>query len=278
MIDKQEINRRSKAEGLRFDQIEKDHVILWILRALAQPGLKPEGWVFKGGTCLRHCYYNGYRFSEDLDFSCRQMPEGIDAARKVLEGVVEWVSDTSLLILSMKPASTIAGDFQVEIPVEYSRGGPRRQGLPEVKLHLTFDEPILTAAAMRQVTPIYSDLDAFSVLTYSKKEILAEKMRALLQQQLRWARPRDLYDLWFIFCHEGESFDWSDLRRLFAEKCQVRKINPDLGGLVSEGLHALNAQVWARQLEPVMATAPDYEKVWREWCEFCGRAFGVQKI
>jgi len=28
MIGKEEINRRAKAEGLRFDQIEKDHVIL----------------------------------------------------------------------------------------------------------------------------------------------------------------------------------------------------------------------------------------------------------
>ena len=67
MIDKKEINTRVKAEGLRFDQIEKDHVIVWILRALSE--LQPPGWIFKGGTCLGHCYYSGYRFSEDLDFS-----------------------------------------------------------------------------------------------------------------------------------------------------------------------------------------------------------------
>ncbi len=176
----------------------------------------------------------------------------------------------------MKTTSTVEGDFQAEIPVEYSRGGPRRQGLPEVKLHLTFDEPILTATAMRPVTPVYSDLDAFSTTTYSKKEILAEKMRALLQQQLKWPRPRDLYDLWFIFCHEGEAFDWNELRQLFAEKCQVRKIHPDLGGLVSRNLHVLNSEAWAMQLESVMGTVPDYEQVWRGWCEFCGRAFGVK--
>ena len=41
MIDKAEINQRVRAEGLRFDQIEKDHVILWVLYALSQPGLKP---------------------------------------------------------------------------------------------------------------------------------------------------------------------------------------------------------------------------------------------
>jgi predicted nucleotidyltransferase component of viral defense system len=65
MIGKEEINRIAKVEGLRFDQIEKDHVIVWILRALAQPELKPKGWVFKGGTCLRHCFYmdTGQRLS-----------------------------------------------------------------------------------------------------------------------------------------------------------------------------------------------------------------------
>jgi predicted nucleotidyltransferase component of viral defense system len=278
MIDKDEINRQAEAQGLRFDQIEKDYVILWILRALEEPGLRPVEWVFKGGTCLRNCYYAGYRFSEDLDFSCRQVPDGIDAARKVIEAVVEWVRKMSFLRLAMKSVSTIEGDFQVEIPVEFSRGGPRRHGLPEVKLHLTFDEPILTETALRQVTPVYSDLDTFAVSTYSKKEILAEKMRALLQQQLKWARPRDLYDLWFILCHEGESFDWGELRELFIQKCQVRKVNPDLGGLVSEELRALNAHAWARQLDSVMAMVPDYQIVWREWHEFCGRVFGAKSI
>jgi predicted nucleotidyltransferase component of viral defense system len=275
MIDKDEINQHAKAEGLRFDQIEKDHVILWILRALSQTELQPAGWIFKGGTCLRHCFYAGYRFSEDMDFSCPQILGGIDATREVLDGVVEWVREKSLLRLSLKAASTIEGDFQVEIPVEYSRGGPRRQGLPEVKLHLTFDEPILTSTEIRPVKPLYSDLTAFSVATYCKEEILSEKMRALLQQQTKWPRPRDLYDLWFILCDRKESFDWDELRRLFIEKCKARKINPDFSLLVSADLRAFNERAWATQLEPVMATVPDYGKVWSEWSEFCTRFLKV---
>jgi hypothetical protein len=87
MIDKEEINRQTQLDGLRFDQVEKDHVILWILSALSQPQVKPEGWIFKGGTCLRHCFYAGYRFSEDLDFSCRQMPGGIEKVEEILGGM-----------------------------------------------------------------------------------------------------------------------------------------------------------------------------------------------
>jgi len=273
MIDKEEINRRAKVEGLRFDQIEKDHVILWILHALSQPGLKPEGWVFKGGTCLRHCFYEGYRFSEDLDFSCRPTSGGIEDARTPLARMTKWVREKSLLRLSMKEAHTIEGDFQVEIPVEYSKGGSRRQGLPEIKLHLTFDEPILTESVVRQVKPVYSDLTVFSFLTYSKEEILTEKMRALLQQQMKWPRPRDLYDLWFILCHKREGFEWKELHRLFVEKCRVRRIEPDAELLISEVLRTTNERVWSRQLESVMATVPDFGMVWKEWVEFYSQTF-----
>jgi predicted nucleotidyltransferase component of viral defense system len=33
--------------------------------------MKTESWVFKGGACLKKCYFETYRFSEDLDFSLR---------------------------------------------------------------------------------------------------------------------------------------------------------------------------------------------------------------
>ncbi len=97
--------------------------------------------------------------------------------------------------LTVKEPLTVPGDFQIEIPVEYNRGGARRQGLPQVKVHLTFDEPILDQAIVRSVEPGYSDLSVFRITAYSKKEILAEKLRSLLQQQKKWPRPRDLYAL-----------------------------------------------------------------------------------
>ena len=70
MITSVELHRVAEEEGLRFDQAEKDYVILWVLWGLVHSGVAKHGWVFKGGTCLRHCYYEGYRFSEDIDFSC----------------------------------------------------------------------------------------------------------------------------------------------------------------------------------------------------------------
>ena len=39
-----------------------------------------KSWVFKGGTCLKKCYIETYRFSEDLDFTV--LPGGPIADRR----------------------------------------------------------------------------------------------------------------------------------------------------------------------------------------------------
>jgi hypothetical protein len=119
------------------------------------------------------------------------------------------------------------------------------------------------------VNPRYSDLSAFKISAYSKEEIVAEKMRALLQQQKKWPRPRDLYDLWFILCRSGERFPREELKKLFVEKCLVRRVQPDREGLISENLKEWNRKAWGNLLGPMLKTLPDYDEVWGEWIAVC---------
>jgi predicted nucleotidyltransferase component of viral defense system len=261
-------------EGLRFDQVEKDYVVLWILRGLSHFESSAKGWVFKGGTCLRHCYYQGYRFSEDIDFTCRPESGGLEAAQEVLRQVAAWVQENSGIRTGANKPRTSPGDFQVEIPVEYNRGGTRTRGLPAVKVHLTFDEPLLTDPVGCNVRSRYSDLPEFQVKAYGKKEIGAEKMRALLQQQKKWPRPRDLYDLWFMLCYLGEEFDGQELRGLFDRKCEVRQIEPNVMDLTSEKLREWNRDAWENQLRPLLKDLPNFEKVWNDWLGRCRELFG----
>ena len=265
MITTAELHRVAEQEGLRFDQIEKDYVILWLLSGLAHSGAKEHGWVFKGGTCLRHCYYKGYRFSEDIDFSCRPGAGNLEASLRLLDKVAVWVLRESGIRLSGREPVTVPGDFQVEIPLEYARGGARRQGLPQVKVHLTFDEPVLDETVDRSVAPGYSDLSAFKITSYSKKEILAEILRSLLQQQQKWPRPRDLYDLWYILCKSKERFYWKELKPLFDEKCRVRGVQPDTASLTSDTLREWNENAWRDRLGPMLQDVPDFDRVWMGW-------------
>lgn len=178
MIRTAELHRMAEQEGLRFDQIEKDYVILWLLSGLAHSFTKEHGWVFKGGTCLRHCYYKGYRFSEDIDFSCRPGGDNLEVSLRLLDMVAAWVLTESGIRLSVREPVTVPGDFQIEIPVEYNRGGARRQGLPQVKVHLTFDEPVLDPAVVRSVKSGYSDLSAFRHATGVERKGMAQPLGA----------------------------------------------------------------------------------------------------
>ena len=69
MIRKQDILDRSAEWGLRPEVVEKDYVLGWVLSGFATHAVTSKSWVFKGGTCLKKCYFETYRFSEDLDFS-----------------------------------------------------------------------------------------------------------------------------------------------------------------------------------------------------------------
>ncbi|MBZ5535354.1 MAG: nucleotidyl transferase AbiEii/AbiGii toxin family protein [Acidobacteriia bacterium] len=69
MILKQDILDRATEWRLRPDIVEKDYVLGWLLAALSMQQEIRDLWVFKGGTCIKKCFFETYRFSEDLDFS-----------------------------------------------------------------------------------------------------------------------------------------------------------------------------------------------------------------
>ncbi len=76
MIDKREILETASALRLLPHVVEKDYVLGWLLAGInAHPALATS-WVFKGGTCLKKCYFETYRFSEDLDFTLRDVAAG----------------------------------------------------------------------------------------------------------------------------------------------------------------------------------------------------------
>ena len=273
MITTAELHRAAEREGLRFDQAEKDYVVLWILSSLVDVVGTAPRWVFKGGTCLRHCFYPGYRFSEDIDFSCDASGANVEKSLLMLKDAARKIEGETGLDIVVRDERSSSGEEQLEIPVQYSRGGPRRQGLPVVRVHLTFDEPVLVPPELRRIEPIYSDIAAFRILTYAKIEIIAEKMRGLVQQQEKWPRPRDLYDLWFMLCLRNEEHPADQLKSIFSSKCRSKNITDDPAALISDKLKEWNRNAWENQLGPMMRSVPDYEQVWSDWTRECRGIF-----
>lgn len=68
ILQKELIEHRDKF-GVPPVTIDKDWVLGHFLNALYLNNDVQKFFVFKGGTCLRKCYFENYRFSEDLDFT-----------------------------------------------------------------------------------------------------------------------------------------------------------------------------------------------------------------
>ena len=109
MIDKREVLEISSALRLQPGVVEKDYVLGWLLAGIDKHPDLAEAWVFKGGTCLKKCYFETYRFSEDLDFTLRdeaQLEDGF--LRRAMTEVIAWVADESGLAL---PADQLGFDI-----------------------------------------------------------------------------------------------------------------------------------------------------------------------
>ena len=108
MIDRQELLEQASTLGLRPGVVEKEYVLAWVLAGIyAQPELRGT-WVFKGGTCLKKCYFETYRFSEDLDFTLTEA-DYLDEhfLLSTFEKIAEWVYEHSGIEI---PADTLRFD------------------------------------------------------------------------------------------------------------------------------------------------------------------------
>ena len=164
MIDKREILETASSFSLLPNVVEKDYVLGWILAGINAHEDLAESWVVTGGTCLKKCYFETYRFSEDLDFTLRD--EGHldeEFLRSVFEEVVAWITEQSGLDIhadqlefdiydNPRGRPNCQGKIAYRGPVSPTSGGR-----PKVKLDLTADERLVLPSVRREVFHPYSD-------------------------------------------------------------------------------------------------------------------------
>jgi hypothetical protein len=96
MIPRAAIDTRVREWGLRHSVVEKDYVLGWLLWGIGRHPVLGQTWIFKGGTCLKKCYIETYRFSEDLDFTIAAGgPIDPHDVSPLLGEVLEAVADAS---------------------------------------------------------------------------------------------------------------------------------------------------------------------------------------
>ncbi len=252
--------------NLRGDVIEKDYVLGWMLAAIAQQPELTDTWVFKGGTCLRKCYYETYRFSEDLDFTVIEGgPETPEDLLPIFAGVAERLLDQCGLEIFV--------DQKTFVRQRNRRGNPTTQGrvafrgpsnppsLPKLKIDLTSDEAFTGPRHSRQVLHPYSDAEqlTWEVTAYSLPELLAEKIRALAER----CRPRDLYDVVNVHRHPDLLGDPDPVRAGLKEKCVYVGIDvPTADSIADSSFKDELEQEWENMLGHQLPHLPPVAEFW----------------
>jgi predicted nucleotidyltransferase component of viral defense system len=269
MIQKQELLDLAADFGLQPNVVEKDYVLGWLLAGIGEHPATRDTWVFKGGTCLKKCFFETYRFSEDLDFTLTD-PAHLDEAflRTLFQEVGEWVYDQTGLVLppearKFEVYTNPRGGTSSEGRVGYREPLARAGDAPRIKLDLTDHERLVLPVDRRNVHHPYSDLpkQGIQVSTYCFEEVFAEKVRALAER----LRPRDLYDVVHLYRRKELNPDLPQLMHTLREKCEFKRIDvPDFASIQVSPLIAELQISWAQMLAHQLPELPPFDGFWME--------------
>ena len=202
LIDRRELLANARRRRLPLLMIEKDYMLGWALFGLM---LVPP-MTFKGGTALAKVYFpKTWRLSEDLDFV-------VPADRwKGLSGriaaALEAAAESSGI--DFRVASEHANPGYLQLKVQYS--GPL--GKNWLKVDVT-PEPPISPIQQLALSRTYSDYPVFKVRVECLEEILAQKLRALVERK----KVRDYHDVWRMMQMD---VDKAKTKELFLRKLEV---------------------------------------------------------
>ena len=267
----------SQGAGQPLPVIELDYAQSWILAGISRVPALSDSLVFKGGTALKKCYFGDYRFSEDLDFSglggtpCgAEMDELVGEACEVAANLLDEhdpVEITYRRYTERRPHPGGQQAFDI-----YPRFSWQRQPSMRVRVEITMDEPVLRPVERRPIIHGYGEALNTDIQVYALEEIVAEKLRAILQQTRRmeertWfrSRARDYYDIWRIMKDFRDHVDLADFDALLSAKCDVRDVSyagPE--DFFADEMVSDVVAGWEDSLGPLVSALPRIETVVRD--------------
>lgn len=253
MIIINELKRIAAKQKVALGAVEKDYALTWILYGLSTTEFK-SFFIFKGGTALRKIYFPDWRYSEDLDFTISKKLND-DKLREVINKINTFLSEQVGITLSIKSLHSNPGYAQIKIQFI----GPLNNK-NTIKFDLSFNEPIILKPNNKEIYSEYSDKEKHSLLVYTLEEILAEKIRSILQR----AKTRDYYDVWKILKLHHDKINVNLFREVLVKKCQAKKLHFNKNNLFNSERIQLTQEHWEKSLAHQINDLPDFKTVINE--------------
>jgi hypothetical protein len=145
----------------------------------------------------------------------------------------------------------------------------QRQPQTRVMIETAVDEEVLRPTPKRRIIHEYGEPLEAEVQVYALEEIVAEKLRAILQhvgqlEERGWSRSRarDYYDLWRVLGAYGNRMDFADFGRLLREKCAARSVTfTGPKDFFQDRVLAYVGKTWDQWLGPLVPGLPAFETV-----------------
>lgn len=254
MINKQEIMSFSKKYNLSVDVIEKDYILNWLLDGISNSDLLKDKWVFKGGTCLKKCYFEEYRFSEDLDFTITDKTH-INSIflSSAFSDITQWIYEQSGIEMPeegrrFEEYKNPRDKISVQGTISYKGPMQRVGSNATVKLDLSNDEILVNKPQMK-------------ISAYSIEEIFAEKLRTLVER----LRPRDLYDVIHLHVDKRWNLDKKIVKEALKQKCEYKNVEiPTMNLLESGGRKKALISDWESMLRHQISNLEPYDYYWNQ--------------
>lgn len=208
MLSRAGLQRLASRERVALGVLEKDYILTEVLKALSGlPGLH-KSFVFKGGTALRKVYFPDWRYSEDLDFTVKfDIPE--ERLKEKLDDWYNQVEHDTQISLSTRMLYKANGYARVRTQF---LGPLAHPGM--IYMDLSFDEPLCLEPQFRKVLTKPFPEEERDVQVYPLEELLAEKMRSLIER----GKSRDYYDVWRLLKEQHSSIDMELLGMVLEKK------------------------------------------------------------
>lgn len=245
MLTLAQLRRLAQRHRIGLQPQERDyiqHLFLYLL--YTAPRRENVGLHFKGGTAIR-MVYGSPRFSEDLDFNSDLT---LAESRAQLQSVAAELASFGVqgtLRNERRSAQGVGLELSYQGPLFDGRAVTKGKVRVDVSLrreHVALEHPLITSE--------YDDVEPFILSVLSREQLFAEKVRALFVR----AKPRDLYDLWFLL-KRGVTADGA----LINAKLMLYDLSFDELKL-KQAIRIAQTE-WERDLKPLLASVPERHEV-----------------
>jgi predicted nucleotidyltransferase component of viral defense system len=262
-----------KRWGVTVDEARKRFVQFVVLESIAADSELRDRLSFKGGNALRFVY-GSPRSTVDLDFTASALlPDDADRIRAFLDRAMDRGGRTFGIKLKCQrverkppknkgtmPTYAVAVGFQFPEDRGYANfESSPRPVVTVVKIEISLND-VVCETLTKQLSPEHPA----QIRACTLEDILAEKLRALLQQVARnRTRPQDAFDIARMYREHEKSLDLAKIAAFLQKKCLARSISVSRRAFADEEVRRRAAFEYEKLLAISQTDPIPFDEAWQ---------------